>query len=356
VLFVNRRGVTKTGWEAGTSGNYPRWTSQYGSLTFNLSTKEMPWAGMNEAGLVISTMWLADTEVPPPDARPPLYSPLWVQYMLDTCATIDDVVANDRRVRIVEAVDHYLVCDRSAECAVVEFLADGTVFHRGADLPVNALTNHGYQEAAKAWKRGRLAENSLVRFGIAANAVQAFQSGEAQAVVDYAFQVLDRASGGATGGSPTQWSIVFEAENQRVYWRTSRNQEVRWVELNELEWESSELPDLIDVHTQLNGDLTGSLKAYDFGEIHQRTLTFVEKYHFDMSPFQAEVLQRGFQSFGTRGLDVPYQEERGQLVPPIAGWIGLTLWYRYWVWLVVVALLIGAWVVWRRAAMRGKSE
>jgi len=134
LLFVNKRGVTKTGWEAGTSGKYARWTAGYGSVTFNLAGVQMAWAGMNEAGLVISTMWLRDTYDPPPDERPPLISPLWVQYQLDTCATLEEVMANDARVRIADTGDHYLICDRSADCAAVEFLAGRTVFHTGDAL------------------------------------------------------------------------------------------------------------------------------------------------------------------------------------------------------------------------------
>jgi penicillin V acylase-like amidase (Ntn superfamily) len=64
---------------------------------------------MTEAGLVISTMWLGEARNPAPAVRPPLVSPLWVQYPLDTSATVEEEMANDARVRIVDTVDHYLV-------------------------------------------------------------------------------------------------------------------------------------------------------------------------------------------------------------------------------------------------------
>jgi penicillin V acylase-like amidase (Ntn superfamily) len=125
LLFVNQRGVTKNGWEAGTSGKVARWTAQYGRVTFNLAGVQMAWAGMNEAGLVISTMWLGETSNPAPDERPPLVSALWAQYQLDTCGTLEDVMVNDSRVRIGDNVNHYLICDRSGACAAVEFLNGG---------------------------------------------------------------------------------------------------------------------------------------------------------------------------------------------------------------------------------------
>jgi choloylglycine hydrolase len=103
LLFVNKRNVAKMGLEAGPHGERARWTSQYGSLTFNLAGYQFAWAGMNEAGLIVSTMALITTHNPLPDHRPPLMSPVWMQYILDTCATIDDVLATDDDVRIMQA-------------------------------------------------------------------------------------------------------------------------------------------------------------------------------------------------------------------------------------------------------------
>lgn len=42
-----------------------------------------------------------------------MVSPLWIQYQLDTCATLQHVIANDSRVRIGDTTDHFLVCDRT---------------------------------------------------------------------------------------------------------------------------------------------------------------------------------------------------------------------------------------------------
>jgi len=49
MLFGNKGGVTKTGYEAGTSGKYARWTAENGSVTFNLTGIQLAWEGMNEA-------------------------------------------------------------------------------------------------------------------------------------------------------------------------------------------------------------------------------------------------------------------------------------------------------------------
>ena len=135
--FINPRGLRKTGMLAGTTGARAEWSSTYASVTFNFVGYQIAWAGMNEAGLVMSTMSLYQTELPPADPRPVLDSGNWMQYLLDTCATVDEVLAKDEVVRVL-TVDHYLVADRSGASATVEFLDGKLVAHTGEDLPSQA--------------------------------------------------------------------------------------------------------------------------------------------------------------------------------------------------------------------------
>jgi choloylglycine hydrolase len=360
-LFVNKRGVTKTGWEASTTDKYAQWTAKYGSVTFNLAGIQMAWAGMNEAGLTISTMWLGETRNPPPDARPPLISPLWVQYQLDTCATLEDVMANDARVRIADTVDHYLVCDRSGACAAVEFLEGETVFHTGDGMPVKVLTNHAYQKSVAAWRARQLRDNALERFGIAADHVTNFQPGETSTAdsraIAYAFDILDRASGQATGGSPTRWRIVFDTENLRVHWRTDRNPQVRSVTFAKLDFTCGTPVQMLDVHsfgytqgegTPLSGDVSEGLGSYTFEANLQYTLNFLEKWErVALSPFKVEVLERGLTGFPCERPAAPYQEAKARAISPLVGWVARALLHRLWPWGVVVGLGIVAIIVWR---------
>jgi penicillin V acylase-like amidase (Ntn superfamily) len=349
LLFVNPRGVTKSGWEAGTSGKYARWTSEYGSVTFNLAGTQMVWAGMNEAGLTISTMWLGETENPEPDERPPLVSALWIQYQLDTCATIAEVMANKDRVRIADTVDHYLVCDHSGACMAVEFLEGKTVFHTGEAMPVKTLTNHAYQKAVQAWQAQRLrGDNSLERFGIAADRVTGFQPGEAQQAVDYAFEILDRTSGQATGGSPTQWSIVFDPQNLRVHFRTSRNPQVRSLDFAKLNFDCGSPVQMLDVHAPLSGDISDKLGQFTFAANLQHTLNFLNKWeNMQLSALEVEVLERGLASFPCDRTATAYQEESTRLVPPLVGWVALALLYRFWPVGIILVLGLVALGVWR---------
>lgn len=155
LLYVNKRHVLKMGWDPSMSGEYARWISKYGSVTVVHAGYQLAWAGMNEAGLMISTMALGATENPPADERPPLSSSFWIQYLLDNYATVEEVIASDSKVRIFDTVDHYLVCDRSGDCATIEFLEGRMVAHTGDSLPVKALTNSVYWDAYLDWKDER---------------------------------------------------------------------------------------------------------------------------------------------------------------------------------------------------------
>ncbi len=223
MLYINKPGLLKTGWTEGTTGETARWISKYASVTVNQATYHFPWAGMNEKGLSLSTMALRETVPPAPDERPPLeYGPLWMQYILDTCATIEDVIASDIKVRLVTTVDHYLVADRTGKSAVIEFLDGEMVVHTGGNLQVSALTNSPYEDSLGTWQLHSGSGNesctgqgdSLERFCTVAGRVDAFRPTNTEDAVDYAFETLGIVD------SMTPWSIVFDTRNLRAYFRT----------------------------------------------------------------------------------------------------------------------------------------
>ena len=61
MVVVNKRGVVK---QALVGTNPARWTSRFGSVTFDQYGREFPSGGMNEAGLVVELMWLEATRYP----------------------------------------------------------------------------------------------------------------------------------------------------------------------------------------------------------------------------------------------------------------------------------------------------
>src|SRR5215217_4577526 len=88
---TNLRGLAKSSLPLD-GGNILKWTSKFGCTTFNQYGKEFPNGGMNEKGLVVELMWLSESEYPAKDNRPALTVLQWIQYQLDNCSSVDEVV------------------------------------------------------------------------------------------------------------------------------------------------------------------------------------------------------------------------------------------------------------------------
>jgi choloylglycine hydrolase len=269
LVFVNQRGKAKTGLSPSTTGARAHWVSKYASVTFNLVGFGYAWAGMNERGLVLSTMSLPATVDPSPDARPPLDSGEWMQFILDTCATIEEVVATDAAIRIT-TVDHYLVADAWGDVASIEFLAGRMVVHAGAEMPARALANSTYESSVQAWLSYRRAGNtnysrlggSLQRFCLAADRADAFRPCDGAAAVAYAFETLALIAGERFSIHSSQWSLVFDTANARAYFRTLRHPEIRFVDLARFDPWCTGPVQMLDIHAGPTGDVTDFFSDY----------------------------------------------------------------------------------------------
>jgi penicillin V acylase-like amidase (Ntn superfamily) len=279
--YFNPRGLSKSLPDPRAVGDYAIWTARYASLTFTRTAYLFTWAGMNEAGLVISTMGLAETQVPPADERPPLDSGLWIQYMLDNCATLDEVVATDATVRMVYTVDHYLIADRFGNCAVIEFLGGLRVVHRGPSLPVAALSNTPYSICRQnwAWYQAGLPWNdqdiSIVHFITAAARDHALQASSPAAAVDEAFGIL-----ASVGDAGTAQSFVFDAEFRRVYYRTHADPAIRWIDFAMFNPDCDAPVKMLDVNAPLEGDLSDDFMDFDYDLSLQFYQECVDYFHY----------------------------------------------------------------------------
>lgn len=155
LTIINPRDVQKTAFLM-TEGSPTKWTSRYGSVTFNQCGRELPFGGMNETGLVVENMVLPETGYAAPDARPAVNLFQWIQYQLDNCRSVGEVIATDGKLRVEPppasvrnmARVHYLVCDAEGNCAAIEFLDGKMVVHRGPALECRALANETYGASA----------------------------------------------------------------------------------------------------------------------------------------------------------------------------------------------------------------
>ncbi len=290
LLFINKRGVRKSGWEAGTTGKTASWVSRYGSVTISCVGYQLAWGGMNEKGLVFSTMALGETRPPTPDERPPLAGVIWWQYMLDTCATIDEVMEASKGVRINDTEDHYLACDRTGAVAVIECLDGRLVFRTGKDVPVPALANAPYQECLDhRLKKAPAPPNpydSLNRFSRLAGGLDEFKEGSPEKAVDHAFKLL-----AGVASSSTRWTFVCDTGARVFYLRSYQNPNVRWIDLKKIDFSCGRPTAMLDAHADLEGDITGAFHDYSHDEVATHMAKSLAYFRPDIAPeFVRQVL------------------------------------------------------------------
>ena len=265
LVIVNQRGLLKEAL-AGREGEAARWASKYGSVTFNQAGKELPLGGVNEAGLVVETMWLDTTRYPEPDARPRVIETQWVQYQLDNHSTVAEVITSDSLVRIspTSVPTHFLILDGAGDVAVVEFLEGKMVSYAGDYVYFEVLTNSEYSGSAGCFMRGGLTggNTSLQRFVDATAMVRDFEGGEGDTIIDYSFKILEKVAAEVTPEHFTRWSIVYDFSGGRIYFRTHTSPSVKHIDIADLDFTCGARRVALDIHTKEPGRVNERMVDY----------------------------------------------------------------------------------------------
>jgi len=268
IVFVNKRDVVKTAFTK--KGSPAGWVSKYGSVTFNQYGREFPTGGMNEAGLVIELMWLDETKYPEQDTRNTVGGILqWIQYQLDNCETIQEVIDTDKFLRIPEGAVpvHYLISDKYGNTASIEFLNGMLVQHSGDSMKFKALTNDSYKRSVEYLKTLKefggteyLSDDrsSLNRFARACSMVNDYSKEVNGNAVDYGFEILNSVS----QGSSTKWSIVYDIKNMKVYFKTYDETKIKNIEFASLDFNCSSPVVMIDINSNLEGNINSNMIEY----------------------------------------------------------------------------------------------
>jgi choloylglycine hydrolase len=198
-------------------------------------------------------MWLNGTSYPEADDRPALNELQWIQYQLDNFATVDEVLANLRKIRIGRqgvAPLHYLIADASGNAATIEFIQGRTVVHTGKDLKEPVLTNTIYADALKQYEsKDRGYDNSNERFAIACKMTKEFQQAKTtQPPVAFAFKVLDQIA----QGDYTKWRIVYDITDRKIHFIANGN-ERKMISFSSIKFDCSENALAYHLHTKDNG-------------------------------------------------------------------------------------------------------
>ena len=270
MVCTNQKGLSKTSSKT-KDGETISWVSAYGSITFNQYGKEFPTGGMNEKGLVVELMWLEGTQYPAPDERPAVDVLQWIQYHLDNCGTVEELIAEDNKVRIASSGStplHYLVADATGNAAVIEFLEGKMKVHKGKDLPFAVLTNDSYASSLEQTTTAvtsvggnsvPFTSNSIDRFAKACSAVKQFQqAGITTPVIDYSFTILDNVAQGAH----TKWSIVYDITNKKIYFKTPSFPSVKSVVFSAFDFGCAAGSKAFDMNQPGKADISKSFRDF----------------------------------------------------------------------------------------------
>jgi choloylglycine hydrolase len=270
-VVVNTRGIAKSilPWKGSGpvpfSGKPVTWRSRYGSVTFTCYGRDFIEGGMNEAGLIIDEASLTAV-YPPDDGRPGVSCAQWMQYQLDNFATVDEVIVHLGDLRPDGEGWHYLIADVTGACAVIEYPDGKPAVYTGSDVRVCAATNTTHEQALSHIHLdlafgGEIdiaaGADSYGRFVRMAALIRNYDPDAGVPAVDYALHILDEVS-----CAMTLRSVVYDAGEQRVYYSTPDNPEVRWLDFDHLDFSPRAAVKVLNVESGGPGDVFGLLEDY----------------------------------------------------------------------------------------------
>jgi penicillin V acylase-like amidase (Ntn superfamily) len=272
VVVINKRGVFKQGksWYEILSGEQTsnpslKWTSKYGSVTFNPFCRDFPDGGMNEAGLFIEEMTLQGTRFPEDESKPLVFMMQWMQYVLDNYETVDQVLQSAHDFVIDGWAWHFFTADQKGNAAVIEFLDGQVKVFKENRLPVTALCNSKYEEEIRRLRTYKgfggdkaldLDNKKMPRFVDAAQMLKHYDPSK-RSPVEYGFDILTQLERGVT-----RWSFVCDLKNLKAYFRTSRSPKIKELDLKSFDLSCQTPVKMLDIHSSLAGNVEGNFRDY----------------------------------------------------------------------------------------------
>lgn len=210
ILVSNKKGWNKKSLSAIPQKPALKWTSEYNSITFNQLGVEFPYNGVNEAGLSVEILWLNNSDYSKNEKLPVTNELQWIQYQLDTAATVEEAITNAKNLWLFPFVAkiHYFVCDYKS-CAVFSYQNRQLVINK--DLQIKALANDVYADSLKVWEGG----DKTARFSILATQLTAHP--QPLEIAD-AFGLLEKAH-----LPSNQWRIVYDKANHILNFKIAKD-------------------------------------------------------------------------------------------------------------------------------------
>lgn len=259
-IWVFPRGMDRDG---AVGNNSLKWKSKYGSVitsAYDISSTD----GINEKGLAANLLWLAESEYPNWDQKKPgLSIAAWVQYVLDSFASVDEAVRviEKETFEIVSdkmpdgsrmATLHLSLSDASGDNAIFEYIGGKLIIHH--DKSYQVMTNSPIFEKQLAlneyWKEiggtvmlpgTNRAADRFVRASFYTNTIP--QTSDTRIGVASVFSVIRNCSvpfGISTPGQPnissTRWRTVADHKNLVYYYESVLTPNTFWLELKDIDF------------------------------------------------------------------------------------------------------------------------
>lgn len=269
MIYINKRGLEKESVSFGElfdgiTDSLPRlkWVSKYGSVTYNPISRELIDGGLNEVGLYIGEMSLNQNhQYPVFKGRPKVAVAMWMQYILDNFASVDEVVEFIPDVTIDGPGFnwHFFVTDKKGDQAIIEFVNGKTIIHKNDDMPVKLLCNTQYSsdlDTLKQYKgfggnreidlKNKSDKNRIIS---GAEMLQFNKHNPGESDVNYAFDILKQLDFGIT-----KWSIVYDIKNMKMYYRTSLDTVVKQFDFSSYDFSCKTPVMMLDINKSLRSE------------------------------------------------------------------------------------------------------
>lgn len=259
-IWVFPRGMDRDG---AVGPNSLKWKSKYGSVitsAYDISSTD----GINEKGLVANLLWLAESEYPTWNQKTPgLTIAAWVQYVLDSFATVDEAVKalEKQTFEIVSdkmpdgsrmATLHLSISDALGDNAIFEYIGGKLVIHH--DKSYQVMTNSPIFDKQLAlneyWKQiggtvmlpgTNRAADRFVRASFYTNAIP--KTSDTRIGVASVFSVIRNCSvpfGISTPDQPnissTRWRTVSDHKNLVYFYESVLTPNTFWLELKDIDF------------------------------------------------------------------------------------------------------------------------
>ena len=235
------------------------WTSKYGSLSASLYGMGVG-EGVNEKGLAVHLLYLAESDYGNSTDRPRLSMGAWAQYVLDNYATVTEAVKDlgKDNIQIIapkapsghDSTVHIAISDSTGDSTILEYIKGKLVIHHGKEFKVmtnsptfdeqlalnsywkeigGAVMLPGTHRAADRFARADYYINALPKTSDSREAVASVMSVIRNISVPRGFK-----DPSLPNISSTIWRSVFDHKNKVYYYEGTYTPNVFWVTLGNL--------------------------------------------------------------------------------------------------------------------------